>query len=49
MNAEIGAEAAAAWCEARVKVFGNTSNDLDVLDSVTSNDIASKFKAKKNG
>ena len=46
VNAEIGAEAAAAWCEARVKVFGNTSNDLDVLDSVTSNDIASKFKAQ---
>lgn len=41
INGETGVLEAAAWCEARVKVFGNTSNDLDVLDSVTTNDIAS--------
>lgn len=41
INTENAVVAAAAWCEARVKVFGNTSNDLDVLDSVTTNDIAS--------
>ncbi len=41
VNTEPAVTAAAAWCEARVKVFGNTSNDLDVLDSVTTNDIAS--------
>ncbi len=41
INTENAVVAAAAWCEARVKVFGNTSNDLDVLDSVTTTDIAS--------
>ena len=41
VNAENAVNAAAAWCEARVKVFANTSNDLDVLDSVTTNDIMS--------
>lgn len=46
VNAEDAVEAAADWCEARVKVFGNTSNDLDALDSVTSNDILSVLKAK---
>lgn len=45
INAEDAVVAAAAWCEARVKAFGNTSNDLDVLDSVTTNDIASTLKA----
>ena len=44
INAEASVTAAAAWCEARVKIFGNTSNDLDVLDSVTTNDIASVLK-----
>lgn len=44
INGEDAVVAAAAWCEARVKVFGNTSNDLDVLDSVTTNDIASTLK-----
>lgn len=44
INAENAVVAAAAWCEARVKVFGNTSNDLDVLDSVTTNDIASTLQ-----
>ena len=46
VQAENAVEAAAAWCEARVKVFVNTSNDLDVLDSVTTNDIASVLKSK---
>jgi hypothetical protein len=46
INGENAVVAAADWCEARVKVFGNTSNDLDVLDSVTTNDIASVLEAK---
>lgn len=46
INTEDAVEAAADWCEARVKVFGNTSNDFDVLDSVTTTDIASVLKAK---
>lgn len=46
INGENAVEAAADWCESRVKVFGNTSNDLDVLDSVTTNDIASVLKGK---
>lgn len=46
INGEDAVEAAADFCEARVKVFGNTSNDLDVLDSVTTNDIASVLAAK---
>lgn len=45
INTEDAVVATAAWCEARVKVFGNTSNDLDVLDSVTVNDIASVLQA----
>ena len=44
INTENAVNAAAAWCEARVKVFANTSNDLDVLDSVTTTDIASVLK-----
>jgi hypothetical protein len=46
INGEDAVEAAADWCEARIKVFGNTSNDFDVLDSVTTNDIASTLQAK---
>ncbi len=45
INSENAVTAAATWCEARVKIFGNTSNDIDLLDSVTTNDIASTFKA----
>lgn len=41
INGEDAVEAAASWVQARVKVFFNTTNDLDVLDSVTTNDIAS--------
>jgi len=44
INTEDGVEAAAAWAEARVKVFANTSNDLDVLDSVSTTDIAAVLK-----
>lgn len=44
INAEVGVDQAAAWCEARTKVFFNTSNDLDVLDSVTTNDVVSRFQ-----
>jgi hypothetical protein len=46
VNAEDAVEAAAAWCEARIKVFGNTTNDLDALDSVNENDILSLLKAQ---
>jgi len=45
INAENAVDAAASWSEARVKVFVNTSNDIDVLDSVTTTDIASVLKA----
>jgi hypothetical protein len=41
INTENAVQAAATWIQARVKVFFNTSNDLDVLDSVTTSDIAS--------
>lgn len=46
INTEDAVIAAADWCEARVKVFGNTTNDLDVLDAVTTNDIASQLADK---
>lgn len=48
IEGEDAVEAAADWCEARVKVFVNTTNDLDVLDSVTITDIASVLEAKAN-
>jgi len=41
INGEAAVTAAASWIQARTKVFFNTTNDLDVLDSVTTNDIAS--------
>lgn len=46
INTEDAVEAAADWCEARVKVFFNTSNDLDCLDSVATTDIGSVLQAK---
>lgn len=46
VNSEDAVEAAADWCGARVKVFGNISNDLDVLDSVTTTDIVSVMKTQ---
>lgn len=46
INGENAVEASADWCEARVKVFANTTNDLDTLDGVTTNDIASVLSAK---
>lgn len=46
VNGEDAVLAAAAWVEARTKVFVNTSNDLDVLDSVTTNDIASLLQTQ---
>lgn len=45
INSESAVTAAAAWVQARVKTFFNTTNDLDVLDSVTTNDIASVLNA----
>lgn len=41
VNTEAAVVAAAAWTQARVKTFFNTSNDLDVLDGATTNDIVS--------
>lgn len=41
INGEDAVLAAAAWAEARVKVFGNVTNNLDALDAVTTNDILS--------
>lgn len=46
INGENAVEASADWCEARVKVFANTTNDLNVLNSVVTNDIASVLSAK---
>lgn len=46
INGEASVDAAAAWANARVKVFLNTSNDLDVQDSVTSTDIGSVLSGK---
>ena len=48
VNTEDAVVAAAAWVQARVKVFFNTSNDLDVLDSVTTNDIISTLNASSS-
>lgn len=45
INGEPAVTAAAAWVQARVKTFFNTSNDLDVLDAVTTNDIISVLDA----
>lgn len=45
VNAEDAVVAAAAWCEARVKTFFNTTNDLDAYDSVTTTDIGSVLAA----
>lgn len=36
---------AAAWAEARVKVFGYTTNNSDVLDAASTTDIASQLAA----
>jgi hypothetical protein len=46
INTEDAVEAAAAWTEARTKVFFNTSNDLDAYDSVTTTDIGSLLQAQ---
>jgi len=45
VNAENAVVAAADWCEARVKVFGNTTNNPATLFSVVTTDIASVLKA----
>jgi len=39
------AQAAAAWCEARVKQFFTTTNDATTLDSATSTDMAAVVNA----
>jgi hypothetical protein len=38
-------EDAAAWCEARIKVFGNTTNDPDTLLISSTTDVASVLQA----
>ena len=48
VNGEDAVVAAAAWVQARIKTFFNTSNDLDVLDSVTTNDIISLLNASSS-
>ena len=45
INGEDAVEAAARWCEARVKTFGNTTNDLDALDTVSTTHIGSVLNA----
>lgn len=45
VNSEDAVVAAASWCEARVKTFFNTTNDIDSYDSVTTNDIGSVLEA----
>lgn len=40
IGGEDAVEAASAWVEARVKLFFNCANSLDVLDSVSTTDIA---------
>jgi hypothetical protein len=45
VNTENAVLAAAAWVQARVKVFFNTSNNLAVLDGAISSDIISAIKA----
>lgn len=47
INGEASTVAAATWCEARRKVFGNTTNDTDVLLSTSDNDIAALLEAKE--
>lgn len=49
INTEVAVTAASAWCQPRVKAFFNTSNDLDVTDSVTTTDIASLLTAQNYG
>ena len=39
INGENAVDAAATWAEARIKVFFNTTNSLDTLDSVSTSDI----------
>jgi len=46
VNTEDAVEAAADWAEARTKLFANTTNDLDVFDSVSTTDILSVLKGK---
>jgi len=43
VNGEDAVLAAANWTQARSKVFFNTTNDLDALDSVNTNDVLSKL------
>lgn len=44
VNASVGAEEAAAWTEARVKVFGNTTNNVNSLNAAIDTDILTTFK-----
>jgi hypothetical protein len=44
-NSQAEIEAAAAWAEARVKLFGASTADSDVLDSVATTDVASELQS----
>lgn len=45
INGENAVEAAAAWVQSRIKVFGNTTNNEDSFDSVSTTDIGAVVKA----
>ncbi len=46
VNGSPGVEDAADWVEARVKVFGNTTNNIATLNSAVTSDIASTLQSK---
>lgn len=46
VNGEEAVLAAADWSESQVKIFFNTTNDLNVLNRAVTTDICSKLKAK---
>lgn len=45
INGEDAVIAAASWAEARVKIFFNTTNDLNTLNAAVTSDIASKLQS----
>jgi len=44
INDTTNAEDAAAWCEARAKIFANSTSDLNCLDPLSTSDIAYEMK-----
>ncbi|RLC88276.1 MAG: hypothetical protein DRJ03_03245 [Chloroflexi bacterium] len=49
INGEDAVEAAASWCQARIKIFFNVSNSPDAKDSVTATDIGSVLQTQSLG